>query len=130
MAGVGYDPNIVRLDRSQRSFKLSFEQFYARRVGSALMARGKSLMSTHAGTLSRVQSSLSVTIEASLSGRELLRLAPGDVVSLGVAARRPIDVLVGSTLKFKGRLAVTDGRVGVRIEECCGTRAPMGALSV
>ena len=33
--GVSYDPTVVRLDRSQRSFKLSFEEFYARRVGPA-----------------------------------------------------------------------------------------------
>ena len=33
LAGVTYDPTVVRLDRSQRSFKLSFDEFYARRVG-------------------------------------------------------------------------------------------------
>ena len=35
LSGVTYDPKVVRLDRSQRSFKLSFEQFYARRVSAA-----------------------------------------------------------------------------------------------
>lgn len=53
--GLTYDPNVVRLDRSQRSFKLSFEQFYARRVSSSLINRGKGLMATHAGTLARVE---------------------------------------------------------------------------
>lgn len=53
--GVTYDPNVVRLDRSQRSFKLSFEQFYARRVSSSLLSRGQRLMQTHAGTLSRIE---------------------------------------------------------------------------
>ena len=53
--GLTYDSKVIRLDRSQRSFKLSFEQFYARRVSSSLLARGRGLMATHAGTLSRVE---------------------------------------------------------------------------
>jgi membrane-bound lytic murein transglycosylase B len=54
-AGVSYDPTVVRLDRSQRSFKLSFEEFYARRVGPGLMRRGQSLMRTHQATLARIE---------------------------------------------------------------------------
>jgi lytic murein transglycosylase len=53
--GLSYDPNVVRLDRSQRSFKLSFEQFYARRVSSSLLNRGRGLMQTHASTLQRIE---------------------------------------------------------------------------
>jgi lytic murein transglycosylase len=53
--GVSYDPTVVRLDRSQRSFKLSFEEFYARRVGPALIKRGQGLMRTHRATLDRVE---------------------------------------------------------------------------
>ncbi len=53
--GLTYDPNVVRLERSQRSFKLSFEQFYARRVSSSLLNRGRSLMNTHAATLQRIE---------------------------------------------------------------------------
>ncbi len=55
LAGVTYDPTVVRLDRSQRSFKLSFEEFYARRVGPALIRRGRSLMHTHQATLARIE---------------------------------------------------------------------------
>src|SRR5262249_41964625 len=55
LAGVTYDPVVVRLDRSQRSFKLSFEQFYARRVDLALIRRGQSLMRTHQATLDRIE---------------------------------------------------------------------------
>jgi len=55
LADVSYDPTVIRLDRNQRSFKLSFEQFYARRVSSALIARGQSLMRTHRATLDRVE---------------------------------------------------------------------------
>lgn len=52
---VAYDPTVVRLDRSQRSFKLSFEAFYARRVGPALIRHGQALMRTHRATLDRVE---------------------------------------------------------------------------
>ncbi len=55
LAGVSYDPNVIRLDRSQRSFKLSFEQFYARRVDGGLLNRGRRLMQTHGATLARVE---------------------------------------------------------------------------
>ena len=55
LAGVSYDPTVVRLDRSQRSFKLSFEEFYARRVGPGLLRRGQSLMRTHQATLARIE---------------------------------------------------------------------------
>lgn len=55
LAGVTYDPTVVRLDRSQRSFKLSFEEFYARRVGPGLMRRGRSLMRSHQATLARIE---------------------------------------------------------------------------
>jgi lytic murein transglycosylase len=60
LAGVTYDANVVRLDRSQRSFKLSFEQFYARRVSSALLRNGQRLMQTHKQTLDRIESRFGV----------------------------------------------------------------------
>lgn len=63
LAGVAYDPNIIRLDRNQRSFKLSFEQFYARRVGSALLAKGRRLMATHKTTLDRIEQRFGVPRE-------------------------------------------------------------------
>jgi len=56
LTGVSYDANVVRLDRSQRSFKLSFEQFYARRVSSSLLRNGQRLMQTHRQTLDRIES--------------------------------------------------------------------------
>jgi len=60
LAGVSYDPTVIRLDRSQRSFRLSFEEFYARRVGPALLRRGQSLMRTHRATLDRVEKQFGV----------------------------------------------------------------------
>ena len=58
-----YDPAIIRLDRGQHSFKLSFEQFYARRVDDGLMRRGQSLMRTHAATFDRVRKQFGVPPE-------------------------------------------------------------------
>jgi lytic murein transglycosylase len=55
LSGITYDPKVIRLDRSQHSFKLSFEQFYARRVNGALINRGRSLMRTHRATLDRIE---------------------------------------------------------------------------
>ncbi|MBL8565222.1 MAG: lytic murein transglycosylase [Hyphomicrobiaceae bacterium] len=63
LGDVSYDPNIIRLDRNQRSFKLSFEQFYARRVGSALLAKGRRLMATHKSMLDHIETRFGVPRE-------------------------------------------------------------------
>jgi lytic murein transglycosylase len=55
LSDVTYDRTVVRLDRSQRSFKLSFEEFYARRVGAALIRRGQAQMKRHRATLDRIE---------------------------------------------------------------------------
>lgn len=60
LSDVSYDPNVVRLDRSQRSFKLSFEEFYARRVSDALIRRGQRWLATHAQLLERIEARFGV----------------------------------------------------------------------
>ena len=55
LGDVSYDRTVIHYDRNQKSFKLTFEQFYARRVGSALIRRGQSLMRTHKAMLDRVE---------------------------------------------------------------------------
>ena len=55
LSGISYDPNVIRLDRSQRSFKLTFEQFYAKRVSNALISRGQRQMQAHAQLLSQIE---------------------------------------------------------------------------
>jgi lytic murein transglycosylase len=52
---VSYDAKVIGLDRNQHSFKLSFEQFYARRVNGALIARGRSKMKQLAGVLAGIE---------------------------------------------------------------------------
>ena len=61
--GVTYDPAVIGRDRGQKSFKLSFEEFYARRVGAALINRGKKLMQQHAATFARVEKQFGVPPE-------------------------------------------------------------------
>lgn len=63
LAGVSYDGAVIRLDRNQKSFKLSFEQFYARRVGPALLNKGRRLMAQHASTLDRMEKRFGVPRE-------------------------------------------------------------------
>lgn len=60
LEGVSYDPRVVRLDRSQRSFKLSFEEFYARRVSDSMLRNGRRLMQVHRSTLDRIESRFGV----------------------------------------------------------------------
>lgn len=63
LAGVSYDRTVIRLDRNQRSFKLSFEQFYARRVGSALISRARQRLARHKSTFDRVERQFGVPRE-------------------------------------------------------------------
>jgi lytic murein transglycosylase len=53
--GVRYDTTVIRLDRGQKSFKLSFEEFYARRVSESLLNRGRQRMQQHGALLGRIE---------------------------------------------------------------------------
>ena len=67
LAGVTYDRNVIRRDRSQKSFKLSFEQFYAKRVGPGLLNSARAKMKTHASLLSRIEKRYGVPKEILVS---------------------------------------------------------------
>jgi len=69
--------------------------------------------------LSAAQMAVTASIESRVTTRDLMGVRPGDVVSLGVPASRPVNVHVGRTLKFRGRLAVEQGRVSVRLDQPC-----------
>jgi len=47
LAAAGYDPGVLELDRSQKAFKLSFEEFAAKRVTAARIARGRRFLAQH-----------------------------------------------------------------------------------
>lgn len=65
--GVGYDKRVIRRDRSQRSFKLSFNQFYKRRVGSYLMKRARSKLRKHGSLLRGIEKRYGVPPEILVS---------------------------------------------------------------
>jgi flagellar motor switch protein FliM len=70
--------------------------------------------------LGRVELDVSAVLESRLLTSDLLAIAEGDVISLGVPTDLPIDVRVSGTLKFKGRLGVAGrGQLGVWIDRCC-----------
>ncbi|WP_029348899.1 lytic murein transglycosylase [Bosea sp. 117] len=53
--GVGYDTGVIRLDRNQKHFSVSFEQFVANRVGAGRVNKARSLMKSQAALLSRIE---------------------------------------------------------------------------
>ena len=61
LSGLNYDTTVIRLDRGQKSFKLSFEDFYARRVSNAMIARGRQKMQANAQLLDRIEKRLELT---------------------------------------------------------------------
>ncbi|MBR2537238.1 MAG: lytic murein transglycosylase [Hyphomicrobium sp.] len=63
LGGISYDRNVIRLDRNQKSFKLSFDQFYARRVSPQLISRGRQKMAQHRATLDRMEKRFGVPAE-------------------------------------------------------------------
>lgn len=67
LAGVTYHPRVVRLDRSQKSFKLSFEQFYARRISNAMIKRGRAFIGNNPRLFARIQRDFGVPAEIVVS---------------------------------------------------------------
>lgn len=55
LQNVRYDPTVIRLDRNQKSFKLSFDQFYAKRVSDAMIRKGQRLRQTHASLFDAIE---------------------------------------------------------------------------
>ena len=58
--GVTYDAGVIQLDRNQKSFKLTFEQFYARRVSTSLIARGQQRIAQNRALLDRIEARFGV----------------------------------------------------------------------
>jgi lytic murein transglycosylase len=60
LAGVTYDPAIIRRDRGQRFFKQSFEQFSAKMVPPYRIQKGTALLRQYAGLLARIEQQFGV----------------------------------------------------------------------
>lgn len=53
--GVTYDTRVIGLDRNQKHFKQSFEQFAANRISSGRIATGKQKLQQYASMLKRIE---------------------------------------------------------------------------
>ncbi|QIB36345.1 lytic murein transglycosylase [Ancylobacter pratisalsi] len=53
--GLTYDTKVIRLDRNQKHFKQSFEQFSASRISKGRIAKGRQMMQKYASTLGRIE---------------------------------------------------------------------------
>src|ERR671932_69031 len=55
LMATNYAAATIAADRGQRSFRLSLDQFLAKRGGSAIAARGRALKQSHAALLASIQ---------------------------------------------------------------------------
>jgi lytic murein transglycosylase len=60
LAGVTYDPRVIKLDRNQKHFKQSFEVYAKRVVSAGRVAKGKRLMQQYKTTLDRIEKQFGV----------------------------------------------------------------------
>lgn len=67
LAGVTYSPQVIGLDRNQKSFRLSFEEFYRRRVNDAMIAKGRNWIANNRGLVNRLEQQYGVPGEILVS---------------------------------------------------------------
>ncbi len=63
LAGVTYSPTVINLDRNQKSMRLSFEDFYRRRVSDAMISRGRNWIQQNRALSSRIEQQFGVPME-------------------------------------------------------------------
>lgn len=83
-----------------------------KRLPPAVTPLERDWMQEHIG---RVTVPVSPLIETHLSGRDVLALECGDVLSLGLAVHEPITVQVGGLRKLRGRLVARDRHAMVQV---------------
>jgi flagellar motor switch protein FliM len=67
------------------------------------------------GNLGRVPLSVTAELQTRLKASEVIALAPGQLLSLGVPTLEDVSVRIGRLVKFKGRLAAAGDRAAVQI---------------
>jgi lytic murein transglycosylase len=67
LAGVTYSPTVINLDRNQKSFRMSFEDFYRRRVSDAMINRGRNWIAQNRGLATRLEQQFGVPAEILVS---------------------------------------------------------------
>ncbi len=63
LRGVTYNKRVIGYDRNQKSFKLSFDEFYKLRVNNALINKGRKLMKKHDALFNRIEREFGVPRE-------------------------------------------------------------------
>jgi lytic murein transglycosylase len=53
--GVSYDTQVIRLDRNQRHFDQSFEQFAANRITAGRLSKGRAILKSQAALFQRIE---------------------------------------------------------------------------
>ena len=53
--GVSYDTKVISLDRNQKHFKMSFEEFARNRISKGRISKGKAMLQQYASTLARIE---------------------------------------------------------------------------
>jgi len=61
LSGLKYNAKVIRLDRSQKSFKQDFAKFYKRRT-QGMVSKGRKMMKRHAKTFAAVERKYGVQI--------------------------------------------------------------------
>ena len=92
-----------------------------RRQDRAITPQERTWVQEHIG---RMPMTIASVIETRLSGREVLALEPGDIVSLGRAIDEPVELRVGGVCKFLGRMVATDRRVLAQVDRRCAGAPP------
>jgi lytic murein transglycosylase len=67
LEGVTYNPTVINLDRNQKSFRLSFDEFYRRRVSDAMISKGRSWIASNRALASRLEQQYGVPAEILVS---------------------------------------------------------------
>jgi lytic murein transglycosylase len=67
LSGVTYNPTVISLDRNQKSFRMSFEDFYRRRVSDAMISRGRNWIATNRALATRLEQQFGVPAEILVS---------------------------------------------------------------
>ncbi len=67
LAGVTYNPTVISLDRNQKSMRLSFEDFYRRRVSDAMITRGRNWIQQNRALSTRLEQQFGVPMEIIVS---------------------------------------------------------------
>jgi lytic murein transglycosylase len=58
--GVAYDKKVIGLDRNQKHFKVSFEEFIKNRVSGGRITKGRQMLKKHAALLARIEKDFGV----------------------------------------------------------------------